>query len=43
MVLELRPPQAGTWAGLVPVLPQLANYALSFAYLGLYWINHHHF
>ncbi len=35
------PPQSGL-AGLRPVLPTLAVYALSFAFTAIYWINHHH-
>jgi len=42
MVLELRPPHAASLAGLRPLLPVLASYALSFIFLGIYWNNHHH-
>jgi uncharacterized membrane protein len=42
MVLELRPPAAGSWEALAPLAPVLLSYALSFLYLGIYWSNHHH-
>ena len=42
MVLELRPPQGTDLASLHPLLPFLLSYVLSFAYLGIYWNNHHH-
>jgi uncharacterized membrane protein len=42
MVLELRAPHDATWAALEPLLPALGSYALSFAFLGIYWNNHHH-
>src|ERR1700722_982772 len=42
MVLELRPPLVPTLHALVPVLPTIATYALSFVFIGIYWNNHHH-
>lgn len=42
MVLELRPPQGTDLRALLPSLPTLAAYALSFAFVGIYWNNHHH-
>ena len=42
MVLELRPPHGGDAHELLPLLPKLSSYALSFIYLGIYWNNHHH-
>jgi uncharacterized membrane protein len=42
MVLELRVPHENGLAGLRAVLPTLGVYALSFAFTGVYWINHHH-
>ena len=41
MVLELRPPTAPSLAP-GPPLPVFLSYVLSFAFLGLYWNNHHH-
>ncbi len=42
MVLELKVPTGDTWAALRPVLPVFLTYILSFAFLGIYWNNHHH-
>ena len=42
MVLELRPPHGTEAADLHPLLPVFLSYVLSFAFLGLYWNNHHH-
>ena len=42
MVLELRPPHGNDAHELLPLLPKLSSYALSFIYLGIYWNNHHH-
>lgn len=42
MVLELRPPVGTELRSLLPVLPTLAVYALSFVFVGIYWNNHHH-
>ena len=42
MVLELRPPEGTTPAALRPLVPLFLAYVLSFAYLGIYWTNHHH-
>ena len=42
MVLELRAPAETTMAALVPLLPHISSYVLSFVYIGIYWNNHHH-
>ena len=42
MVLELKVPQGETAQALVPLIPVFLSYVLSFAYLGIYWNNHHH-
>jgi len=42
MVLELHTPHSADLAGVLEVLPTVGLYALSFAYLGIYWNNHHH-
>jgi uncharacterized membrane protein len=42
MVLELRAPQGETPAALVPLVPVLLSYILSFTNVGIYWNNHHH-
>jgi uncharacterized membrane protein len=42
MVLELKVPHEAEWRALLPVLPVLLSYVLSFVYVGIYWNNHHH-
>ena len=42
MVLEFKRPDGISLAALLPVLPHVAIYALSFVYVGIYWSNHHH-
>jgi len=41
MVLELKPPHGTAVADLAQVLPGWLRYALSFVYVGIYWVNHH--
>lgn len=42
MVLELAPPHGSTLEDLFPLWPKFLSYAMSFAYIGIYWVNHHH-
>ena len=42
MVLELKVPHGDELAALLPLVPVLLSYVLSFVYLGIYWNNHHH-
>jgi uncharacterized membrane protein len=42
MVLELVPPHGSNLADLAPLWPKFLSYVLSFAYLAIYWNNHHH-
>jgi len=42
MVLELKVPEGTEWSALVPLIPVLLTYLLSFVFLGIYWNNHHH-
>ena len=42
MVLELRAPRGSDWTAVMPVVPALLTYVLSFIFLGIYWNNHHH-
>ena len=42
MVLELDVPHEAGFQALLPLLPVLLNYVLSFVYVGIYWNNHHH-
>ena len=41
MVLDLKVPHQDGVAGLRAVAPTLGVYALSFAFVGIYWVNHH--
>jgi uncharacterized membrane protein len=42
MVLEFNIPQRPELSALIPVIPAVLSYVLSFIYLGIYWNNHHH-
>ena len=42
MVLELKMPEGADFNALKSVSPVLFTYVLSFAYIGIYWNNHHH-
>lgn len=42
MVLEMKAPDQTTLKALVPVLPVFFSYVLSFTYVAIYWVNHHH-
>ena len=42
MVLELKAPHGAGWKDLVPLVPAFSSYVLSFAFVAIYWNNHHH-
>lgn len=42
MVLELKVPHSADINALIPLIPVLLSYVLSFVYVGIYWNNHHH-
>ena len=42
MVLELKIPSGDSFAALEPMAPVFLSYVLSFIYVGIYWMNHHH-
>jgi len=42
MVLELKIPHGDGWEALASRTPVFLTYVLSYAYLGIYWNNHHH-
>ncbi len=42
MVLGLQTPRGATLSDLLALLPPLLSYLLSFVYVGIYWVNHHH-
>jgi uncharacterized membrane protein len=42
MVLELRAPNDASLYALMPLVPELLSYVLSFVFIAIYWNNHHH-
>jgi len=42
MVLEIKTPDHADLDGLLSIAPTLFGYFLSFAFVGIYWNNHHH-
>jgi uncharacterized membrane protein len=42
MVLELEAPEGAEWAALRPQMPVFFSYLMSFLYIAIYWVNHHH-
>ena len=42
MVLEMKVPHDPSLAGLVKIAPVFLSYVLSFVYVAIYWVNHHH-
>jgi len=42
MVLEIKVPHGDDWASLKPLIPVMLSYMLSFIFVGIYWVNHHH-
>jgi uncharacterized membrane protein len=42
MVLELKPPEQPTFAALLPLWPTALSYAVSYEFIAIVWVNHHH-
>jgi uncharacterized membrane protein len=42
MVLELKVPHGSDWTALAKLAPIFLSYVLSFVYIAIYWVNHHH-
>lgn len=42
MVLELKVPEGTAWENIKPLVPKFLSYALSFLFIAIYWVNHHH-
>lgn len=42
MVLEMRAPHGTDWASVKPLVPKFLSYGLSFLFVAIYWVNHHH-
>jgi uncharacterized membrane protein len=42
MVLEMKVPHGAEWGNLLTILPKFISYILSFLFIAIYWVNHHH-
>jgi uncharacterized membrane protein len=42
MVLDLKPPAEATLHALVPLWPMMLSYAVSYLFISIIWVNHHH-
>src|SRR5260370_22372937 len=42
MVLELKPPPEPSFAALLPLWPTGVSYAVSYLFIAIVWVNHHH-
>jgi uncharacterized membrane protein len=42
MVLDLKPPEHPTFAALLPLWPTALSYVVSYTFVAIVWINHHH-
>jgi len=42
MVLELKIPDDTSWISIRPLAPVFLSYILSFIFIAIYWVNHHH-
>src|SRR5215471_10596256 len=42
MVLELKAPSVSSFAALVPLWPEAVSYAVSYLFIAIIWVNHHH-
>jgi uncharacterized membrane protein len=42
LVLELKPPSSPTWEALGSLWPSGVSYAVSYLFIAIVWINHHH-
>lgn len=42
LVLELHAPSQGQWHSLIELWPEAASYAVSYLFIAIIWVNHHH-
>lgn len=42
MVLELKAPEGTNRVAIKPLVPKFISYVLSFLFVAIYWVNHHH-
>lgn len=49
LILEIHVPEIhtatsfGVWEALMPIVPKLAGFLVSFVTIAIFWVNHHHF
>jgi uncharacterized membrane protein len=42
MVLDLKPPRQASFSALVPLWPTALSYGVSYFFIAIVWVNHHH-
>lgn len=42
LVLDLRSPETATWSSLATIWPTAVSYAVSYLFVAIAWLNHHH-
>jgi uncharacterized membrane protein len=42
LVLELHPPEIGTYRAMLDLWPTWLSYAVSYLFIAIVWVNHHH-
>jgi uncharacterized membrane protein len=42
LVLELRPPKEASFGALLELWPTAVSYAISYLFIAIVWVNHHH-
>src|SRR5882762_4087419 len=42
LVLDLRAPESASFAALLPLWPMALSYGVSYLFLAIVWVNHHH-
>jgi uncharacterized membrane protein len=42
LVLELKPPSAHSFSALLPLWPTGLSYVVSYLFIAIVWVNHHH-
>ena len=42
LVLDLKPPENATFGALLPLWPTGLSYAVSYLFIAIVWVNHHH-
>jgi uncharacterized membrane protein len=43
MVLQLKPPRSAHFSGLYALWPTMISYVVSYVFIAIIWMNHHHF